>query len=144
MAYTTRQKSFVDAYAANYLTVNGLTKSDLLNSYEEQQKYNNSLARYVAANPQIFDQDQIDSANVIKQLDPGLDSRTVGEFLATNTTFDWLGLGYVVDGTLDRANNINPFAALNVDFNQVLIFAGIVTVSAVIAYKFTPKIPVSK
>lgn len=141
MACSARQKSFIDAYKSNYLLINGLTQGDLLESYEAQQAYNNAIARYVSANPQIFDREQIESANIIKGVDPSLDARSMAEFLSTNTTFDWLGLGYVVDDGLARANDLNPFAALNMGFNQTLIFAGIVVISAVIAYKVTPKIP---
>lgn len=140
MAYTAKQKSYVDAYADNYLRVNGLTRRDLLDSYEAQQAYNNALARYVAANPQIFDGDQIASANIIRQMDAQLDSRGFWELLATNTTADWVGLGFVIDDSLKRVEGVNPFTA-NPQTTMILALAAIVTVSAVIAYKVTPKIP---
>lgn len=134
MAYTAKQKSYIDQFSRDYLAATGVTREDLRTSLARRESYNKAMGRYVAANPQIFSPDQVQTAEIIK-VTP---IRQLGQF----TFGDAADIFFTEAG--QQATRINPFSALTPAMNQILILAAIVTVSAVIAYKVTPKIPVKK
>lgn len=132
MSYNALQRSYIEQYSQDYLTELGLTRESLKNSLEERERYNKSLARYIIANPQIFDPAHIQTALHVRQTPlRAMENFTFGA--AADVFFTKIS---------QQATRINPFS--NPIFNAIVIVSAVITVSAVIAYKVSPKLPVKK
>lgn len=135
MGYSTRQKSFIDEFSEDYLIAKGITRSDLSenSSYglSLRESYNKALASHIAANPQIFETDQVAVANVV-QSTPIREIETLSLGSAASVFFTEAG---------SQANRINPFSALNLDKTFLIAGVSIVVIAAVVAYVATPRIP---
>lgn len=124
MGYTTRQKSYIDQFRANWIAINRPSWTML-----EREAYNKALANYIAGNPQIFDPAQIDTAREVQKTPiRELDTFSLGD--AASIFFG---------EAINQAQRINPFSGMNQTKLWIVAGLAIVSVSAVIAYKITPK-----
>ncbi|PXA04831.1 hypothetical protein DDZ13_06610 [Coraliomargarita sinensis] len=131
MGYTAKQKSYIAEFEANWKGHFGPSSSwDLY----KKEAYNNALAKYISANPQIFSPEQIDVAREVEAT-PFRDLETFKLGDAVSVFFSEAG---------NQAERINPFSGINRTALWIVAGLAIVTVSAVVAYKATPKVPVKK
>jgi hypothetical protein len=131
MGYTDREKSFYDSHAAEYIRKNDLPEKSLQWSVEQRAAFIRHMALVIIDSPHIFSAEQVERAMTQIDYTPAEEAAT-GLIEHVKTFFGEAG---------KQADRINPFSTLNLSKTHLIVGVAIVAVSAVIAYKFTPKIP---
>lgn len=129
MAFTAKQKSFIAEFRSEWIRINDVSTDITRWDLNTRERYNKSLARFLRNNPQIFEPEQLAGADhvlttPIKKIDPF----TLG---------DAAGVFFTEAG--NQVERINPFSEANKTLLWIVGGIAIVTVSAVVAFRVTPK-----
>jgi hypothetical protein len=121
MAYTDKQKSYVDEFRKRWVTANlPQGRADPRDwTLNERERYNNALGNFIASNPQIFEREQVEFGKMVAASPP----RDIEKFSAR----DAASIFFTEFG--DQAERINPFSELN--RTALWIVGGLVSIAAV-------------
>lgn len=127
MRYTAKQLSYIEEFRSNFVSRNDYPTSLANWTLEQRETYNKTLAAYIGQNPQIFDTEQVQVADVVRSQS----IREAAKFGFTDA------LSVFVSESTNQAQQLNPLSEANRTALWIVGGVAVVAASAVVAFKLT-------